>query len=115
MPYQNDEGAKVRDDLPPDPYDALIEEGNLALIDKLARAAKGEPGYQTVIVPRKGFSNNDRTHNRVIRWMKAYNIHYLDLIHEVENMKRALHEGIKANKLYIRKMKGNPSPLPIIT
>ena len=78
--------------------DNLIDEGNFELIDKLAKAARHEPGYGTIVVTRKGFSRNDFIHNRVLHFLKDNKIHTLNLVHEIGNLELALHSGIKAVK-----------------
>lgn len=68
---------------------ALASEGKFELIERLRRALLREPGYGTIVVTKEGFSENDHTHNLVIRWLKAHKIHTMNVIYEVEHLKMA--------------------------
>lgn len=70
---------------------ALALEGKHTLIEKLNRAFNGFPGYGTIVVPREGFSENDRTHNMVIRSLRAHEVNICDIIFEVGNLEHALY------------------------
>jgi hypothetical protein len=76
-----------------DPWQALVEEGNHDLISKLKRAVDGEPGFGTIVVDRKGFSENDDTHNAVLGWLKEKGINVLDVPFEIGNLEVALLKG----------------------
>jgi hypothetical protein len=67
----------------------LASEGKFDLMERLRKALLGEPGFGTIAVNREGFSENDRTHNLVIRWLKAHDIHVLDVMFEIGNLERA--------------------------
>ena len=70
---------------------ALASEGQFELMERLRKALLKAPGYGTIIVTRKGFSDNDRTHNLVIQWLKAHDIHSLDVMFEIGNLEESLH------------------------
>ena len=53
---------------------ALALEGNTSLIRLLNRIEKNEPGFNTVIIPRSGFSSDDDVHNAVLAWPKANDV-----------------------------------------
>lgn len=57
-----------------DPWLDLVLEGNFALIERLKKAERKEPGFTTVVVHREGFSPNDATHNKVLNWLHKHNI-----------------------------------------
>ena len=76
-----------------DPWTALVAEGNHDLIAKLKRAVDGEPGFGTIIVDEKGFSENDDTHNAVLDWLKDKGVNILDVPFEVGNLELALSKG----------------------
>jgi len=70
---------------------ALALEGKHDLIEKLHKAFNGVPGYGTIVVTRKGFSENDRTHNLVLRSLREHGVNIMDVMFEVGNLERALH------------------------
>jgi hypothetical protein len=76
-----------------DPWVALVAEGNHGLISKLKRAVDGEPGFGTVVVNSKGFSENDETHNMVLDWLREKGVHVLDVPYEIGNLELALSKG----------------------
>jgi hypothetical protein len=67
----------------------LASEGRFELIEKLQRAFNGVPGFGTIIVPREGFSEVDRTHNMVLRSLKEHGVHIFDVLFEVGNLEVA--------------------------
>ena len=73
-----------------DPWPDLVAEGNFELIDRLQKAERKEPGFCTVVITKKGFSDSDIIHNKVLNWLRVRKIHTLDVMHEVENLKLAL-------------------------
>ena len=48
-----------------------------------------EEGYETIVVTKEGFSENDWVHNMVIRWLKRHKIHVLDVMYEIGNLEVA--------------------------
>lgn len=56
----------------------LIIEGNFDLIKKLHRVELQEPGYGTIVVTKEGFSEDDRTHNMVLRFLEKNNINIVN-------------------------------------
>jgi len=68
----------------------LVGEGNLELLSRLSRVEKHEAGYGTVVVPKKGFSDNDDTHNMVLDWLEARGVNVLNIGLSVARMKYAL-------------------------
>ena len=69
----------------------LALEGKHALIEKLQRAFNGVPGYGTIVVMKEGFSENDRTHNMVLRSLREHGVNILDVMFEVGNLEHALY------------------------
>jgi len=76
-----------------DPWTDLVSEGNFELINKLQRVENKEPGYGTIVVTKEGFSSNDRTHNKVLKWLQEKNVNILNPENEIANLKFSL--GIK--------------------
>ena len=74
---------------------ALALEGKHALIEKLQKAFNRVPGFGTIVVTKEGFSENDRTHNMVIRSLKEHGINICDVMYEVGNLERALHPTLE--------------------
>jgi hypothetical protein len=69
---------------------ALASEGKFALIEKLQKAFNRVPGFGTIVVTKEGFSENDRTHNMVIRSLKEHGVNICDVLFEIGNLERAL-------------------------
>jgi len=76
----------------------LVSEGNFDLISKLRRAELGEPGFGTIVVTREGFSDDDRVHNKVLRWLKGKKIHILDIMFEIGNLEVIIREMKKRRR-----------------
>jgi hypothetical protein len=55
-------------------WEVLIEQGEFDLINKLRRIEMREPGFDVIVIPKEGFSQNDFVHNLVIDWLKEQNI-----------------------------------------
>ena len=70
---------------------ALALEGKFTLIEKLQKAFNGVSGFGTIVVTQEGFSENDRTHNMVIRSLREHGINIFDVMFEIGNLERALH------------------------
>jgi 5,10-methylenetetrahydrofolate reductase len=86
-----------------DPWVELASEGNFDLISRLHRAENKEPGFNTIVIDKKGFSPNDRTHNIVVRWLKKKRIHVLNVVHEVGNLE-LLAKEIRKNRKKLQKL-----------
>lgn len=71
-------------------WDKLAGEGNYTLIDKLKHVENNDPGFGTIVVPKKGFSEKDDTHNDVLKWLKEQNINILNVGLSVARMEQAL-------------------------
>lgn len=71
-------------------WTALALEGNNELLRKLHRIENKEPGFGTVIVPRYGFSQNDETHNMILRWLKGKGVNVWSPLNEIANLEYAL-------------------------
>ena len=67
----------------------LVYEGKFELIEKLRKAELHEEGYETIVVTKEGFSENDWAHNMVIRWLKRHKVHVLDVMYEIGNLEVA--------------------------
>jgi hypothetical protein len=76
-----------------DLWTQLTLEGNTALISKLHHAENKEPGYNVIIVPPQGFSDNDDTHNEVLHWLVGHEILALNTRCEIGRMELALHSN----------------------
>ena len=74
----------------PDIWTTLALEGNFDLINKLHRVERKEEGFMSVAVPREGFSQNDQTHNMVMKWLRGRGVNILNPIHEIANLEYAL-------------------------
>jgi len=71
-------------------WEKLALEGNFKLIEKLRKVERGELGYGTIVVPEKGFSESDKTHNTVLNWLEERNINILNPGLEKARLKYAL-------------------------
>jgi len=74
----------------PDIWAVLALEGNFNLINKLHRVERKEGGFGTIAVPREGFSQNDQTHNMVMKWLREHGVNILNPVHEIANLEYAL-------------------------
>lgn len=72
-------------------WDRLAAEGHHALIEKLHRAEKKDPGYNVLLVPTEGYSDDDITHNAIVDWIKEKDILSLNVTHEIACLDKALH------------------------
>lgn len=72
-------------------WEVLAQEGKFELIDRLRRVEMGEDGYHTIVVPKKGFSENDKTHNLVLDWLEEHRVNVMNIRKEVFILKEALH------------------------
>lgn len=77
-------------------WQKLAEEGNFSLIKKLQRIENKEGGYGTVIVPKRGFSDNDETHNMVLGWLEGQNVNIVNTRIEIAR----LENSIRPQRLY---------------
>jgi len=59
-------------------WSRLALEGKFTLINNLRRAELHEPGYCSIAVTKEGFSEDDETHNMVLRFLKKNNINILN-------------------------------------
>lgn len=71
-------------------WEALLIEGNHALIKKLRYIEKEEGGFGTIVVPKKGFSPNPEINQKVLKWLKTKNVNILDVNKEVNDLKNSL-------------------------
>jgi hypothetical protein len=69
-------------------WEALVLDGNFALVEKLHYAERKLPGYNIIVVPFKGFSESDQVHNMVLDWCKEHKIKTLNILHEVAALER---------------------------
>lgn len=74
-------------------WDRLAEERNFKLIETLRRIELKEAGYGTLIVPPKGFSENDETHNLVLNWLEQQEVNILNVGLETARLEYALRKG----------------------
>lgn len=69
----------------------LAGEGRLEVLEKLQHVERSDAGYGTIVVPAKGFSDSDRTHNCVIEWLRKKNVNVLNIRVLEARMELALH------------------------
>lgn len=74
--------------------DRLAAEGNTTLIANLNRALRRESGYETIAIPKEGFSEDDETHNTVLDWLKEHDIHTINPIKEIAELEKTLYGHI---------------------
>jgi hypothetical protein len=73
-------------------WNRLAIEGNHDLIAKLAFVERREPGFGVVIVPPRGFSENDETHNAVLDFLRDdLGVEVVNPALEKTRLRRALH------------------------
>jgi len=68
----------------------LALERKFDLIHKLHRAERGEGGFGTIVVTREGFSEDDTTHNMVLRFLNKKGINIFNPGFEEACLERAL-------------------------
>ena len=56
----------------------LVLEKRFDLIKKLHRVELKEPGYGTIVVTKEGFSDNDRTHNMVLKFLNKNKVNIMN-------------------------------------
>ena len=56
----------------------LAGEGRLDVLSRLTGVEKGVAGYGSIRVPAEGFSDNDRTHNAVIEWLRKKHVNVVN-------------------------------------
>ena len=69
----------------------LTLEGRFDLIQRLNRIERKEIGYNTIIVPPEGFSDDDRTHNMVLDWLEQQDANVVNVGLEISRWETALH------------------------
>jgi len=69
----------------------LALEGRHALLNKLRRAERREPGFGTIVVKKEGFSDDDETHNLVLKFLRQSSVCVFNPGLEVTRLERALH------------------------
>ena len=74
-----------------DLWEKLTLEGRFNLIERLNRIETGVVGFNTIVVPPEGFSNDDRTHNLVLDWLVEHGANVLNVGLEISRMESALH------------------------
>lgn len=72
----------------------LALEGNFELIQKLARIERKESGYDVIVVPKEGFSENDDVHNLILDWLKLQGVCVMNVQKVIANLELALQEGV---------------------
>lgn len=73
-------------------WNRLAAEGNHELIAKLAYTERREPGFSVIITPRKGFSDNDQTHNAVLDFLRDdLGVEVINPALEKTRLRRSLH------------------------
>jgi hypothetical protein len=72
-------------------WSRLALEGRHHLMDKLRRAERHEPGFGTIVVKKEGFSEDDETHNLVLKFLRQNGICVFNPGLEVTRLERALH------------------------
>jgi len=56
----------------------LVLEKRFDLIKKLHRVELKEPGYGTIVVTKEGFSDNDQTHNMVLKFLNKNKVNIMN-------------------------------------
>jgi hypothetical protein len=72
-------------------WDLLAAEGNHPLIATLRRVEQKEPGYQTVIIPERGWSTNKEIDDAVNDWLKTQGVNAWSPSQEITELERSLH------------------------
>lgn len=67
-------------------WDLLAAENQLALIDRLRRVERGEPGYRTVLIPNEGFSKDPKVHQAVLDWLRDHNVNVYNCAQEIAEL-----------------------------
>jgi len=60
-------------------WDILWLDGQFDLIKKLRHVELEEHGFKSIIVPPEGFSDNDRVHNLVLRWLQQHCVNIVNV------------------------------------
>ena len=71
-------------------WDRLAAEGKYDLISKLRKTEKGEPGYRTVIIPERGWSEDAETNDAILKWLKSLRVNVWSPTQETEELQKAL-------------------------
>jgi hypothetical protein len=69
--------------------DRLLVEGRLDLVEKLSRIERHDPAFTTIVVPEEGFSDDDTTHNDVLKWLKKHKVNVLNPGQLITRLERA--------------------------
>jgi len=67
-------------------WSSLVLEQNFALLDKLQRIEKNEPGFGTIIIPKDGFSKNETLNKQIIAWLKRHKINVYSIDQEIKSL-----------------------------
>jgi len=67
----------------------LALEGKHDLIARLQKAFNKVPGYETIAVHKEGFSEDDRTHNMVLKCLRHHNVNIFNVVYEIGNLELA--------------------------
>lgn len=70
----------------------LALEGRFDLMNILRRAEQHEPGFCTIVVKNEGFSDDDETHNLVLRFLKENEISIFNPGLEATRLELALYK-----------------------
>ena len=73
-----------------DLWSRLTGEGRFELIKRLRRAEDREPGFTTVVVRAEGFSDDDVTHNLVLKYLRQLGVNIFNPGLLTARLKRAL-------------------------
>lgn len=71
-------------------WDMLAAENNHDLINKLRHCERRDPGYETIIIPDKGWSKNEETNDAVMTWLRLHDINVYSVSKEIEALSNTL-------------------------
>lgn len=72
-------------------WDLLAAEGNYTLITTLKKVERREAGYETMIIPERGYSKDPKTHEAVVKWLESHCENSYSPVQEVREMEQSLH------------------------
>ncbi len=76
-----------------DLWSRLALEGKSALIKRIRRAENREPGFTTLVVRKEGFSDDDETHNLVLKYLRRIGAFVFNPGMETARLKQALRDS----------------------
>ena len=68
----------------------LIEKDKNNLVKVLQRVESKEAGYGSIVVPEKGFTNDDKINAMILSWLKERDVNVIDVKEEVKALESSL-------------------------